>query len=427
MELIILSIAVGIVGGMVSGLLPGVGNLLTMIMLIPVISKWAPLEIFVCFTVLVQVSQFMGSLTTIFTQVPGELSSLPIVQELKNVPNKDLPEVISSTAVGSAVGAGLAITITLILLNWLQWFSYFFRTEILFGLLVIAVVLISKHVTGSFVEKMLLGCAGAILGLVGYNPVIEQNILTFGSVSLMSGLPSSIVLVCLFAFPQLYQIKDLEMLARVDKIRYAVSARILTAMPIASVLGFIGGLMPGLATLLSSQLAYNWAKLKTQDPIYRIAASETANNAGAISQMIPMLILGLPILTSEALALGLMESKGYMPSLVTGIEFLQASVVPLLVSVGISILFAWPLALTTVQFVLLNMRMVRIAAVSLLCLAIFYQAFLDHQMLFVATTFVVLSVIGWFMRQRDTTLMVFLFLVIDRLVETSFRLTQLYF
>lgn len=427
MESMILSVAVGIVSGIVSGLLPGVGNLLTMIMLIPIINQWAPLEIFVCFTVLVQVSQFMGSLTTIFTQVPGELSSLPIVQELKNVPSKDLPDVISSTAVGSAVGAGIAITITLMLLNWLQWFSYFFRTEILFGLLIIAVALIYKHATGSLVEKMLLGCAGAVLGLIGYNPVIEQNILTFGSVSLMSGLPNSVVLVCLFAFPQLYQIKDLEILARVDKIRYTVPARILAAMPVASVLGFIGGLMPGLATLLSSQLAYNWAKLKTKDPVYRIAASETANNAGAISQMIPMLILGLPILTSEALALGLMESKGYMPSLTTGIEFLQASVVPLLVSVIVSVLFAWPLALITIQFVLLNMRMVRIIAVSLLCLTIFYQAFLDHQLLFVTATFVMLSMLGWCMRQRDTTLMIFLFLVIDRLVETSFRLTQLYF
>lgn len=427
MESLILPILVGIVSGMISGMLPGVGNLLTMIMLIPIISKWAPLEIFVCFTVLVQVSQFMGSLTTIFTRVPGELSSLPIVQELKNVPDRDLPEVISSTAVGSAVGAGIAITISLLLLDWLQWFSYFFRTEILFGLLTVAVILISKHTIGSLLEKILLGLAGAVLGLIGYNPVIEQNILTFGYVPLMSGLPSSIVLVCLFAFPQLYQLKDLELLARIDKIRYTVSLKIVAAMPVSSIIGFVGGLMPGLATLLSSQLAYNWARTKTSDPIYRIAASETANNAGAISQMIPMLILGLPILTSEALALGLMESRGYMPSLLTGIEFLQASIIPLLVSVSVSVLFAWPLALTTIQFVLLNMTVVRTVAISLLCLTIFYQAFLDHQMLFVATTFVVLSVLGWVLRHRDTTLMVFLFLIIDRLVETSTRLNQLYF
>lgn len=427
MESMILSIAVGIVSGMVSGLLPGVGNLLTMIMLIPIISQWAPLEIFVCFTVLVQVSQFMGSLTTIFTRIPGELSSLPMIQELNNVHNKDLPQLISSTAVGSAVGAGIAITISLLLLDWLQWFSYFLRTEILFGLLIIAVILIFKHATGSLLEKILLGCAGAMLGLIGYNPVVEQNILTFGNPQLMSGLPSSIVLICLFAFPQLYQLRDLKLLAHVDKIRYTFPTKILAAMPLSSIIGFVGGLMPGLATLLSSQLAYNWAKTRTQDPIYRIAASETANNAGAISQMIPMLILGLPILTSEALALGLMESKGYMPSLLTGIEFLQASIIPLLVSVGVSVLFAWPLALITIQFVLINMRVVRVVAISLLCLTIFYQAFLDHQLLFVTATFVVLSVLGWFMRQRDTTLMVFLFLIIDRLIETSSRLIQLYF
>jgi len=60
-------------------------------------------------------------------------------------------------------------------------------------------------------------------------------------------------------------------------------------------------------------------------------------------------------------------------------------------------------------------------------LTIFYQAFLDHQLLFVTTTFVVLSVLGWFIRQRDTTILVFLFLVVDRLVDTSARLTQLYF
>jgi putative tricarboxylic transport membrane protein len=294
----------------------------------------------------------------------------------------------------------------------------------LFGLLIVAVALIYKHATGSVLEKILLGCAGAVLGLIGYNPVIEQNILTFGNSQLMSGLPSSIVLVCLFAFPQLYQLKDLKLLAHVNKIRYSVSLKILAAMPASSIIGFIGGLMPGLATLLSSQLAYNWAKAKTPDPIYRIAASETANNAGAISQMIPMLILGLPILTSEALALGLMESRGYMPSLSTGIEFLQASIIPLIVSIGVSVLFAWPLALATIQLVLINMSMVRTVAISLLCLTIFYQAFLDHQMLFVALTFAVLSVIGWLLRRQDTTLMVFLFLVIDRLFETSSRLTQ---
>jgi len=93
----------------------------------------------------------------------------------------------------------------------------------------------------------------------------------------------------------------------------------------------------------------------------------------------------------------------------------------------VSILFAWPLALITIQFVLINMRMVRTVAISLLCLTIFYQAFLDHQLLFVTATFVVLSVLGWLLRQRDTTLMVFLFLIIDRLVEMSFRLSQLYF
>jgi TctA family transporter len=251
MESLILSIAVGLVCGMISGLLPGVGHLLTMIMLMPFISKWAPLEIFVCFAVLVQVSQFMGSLTTIFTRVPGELSSLPIVQELKNVSDKDLPEVISATAIGSAVGAGLAITITVMLLDWLQWFSYFFRTEILFGVLVVAVILVCKHATGSLLEKILLGCAGAVLGLIGYNQVIEQNILTFGYAPLMSGLPNSTVLVCLFAFPQLYQLKDLKLLAHVNKIRYSVSLKILAAMPASSIIGFIGGLMPGLATLLS--------------------------------------------------------------------------------------------------------------------------------------------------------------------------------
>jgi TctA family transporter len=45
--------------------------------------------------------------------------------------------------------------------------------------------------------------------------------------------------------------------------------------------------------------------------VKRLVAAESANNSGSVSVLIPMLILAIPIVFSEAVILGVAESKGF--------------------------------------------------------------------------------------------------------------------
>jgi putative tricarboxylic transport membrane protein len=198
-------------------------------------------------------------------------------------------------------------------------------------------------------------------------------------------------------------------------------------MPVSSVIGFFAGMMPGLATIFSSQLAYNWAKSRSQDPVIRIAAAETANNAGAIGQMIPMLVLGLPILSSEALVLALMESKGFHANLITGSQYMWQTIGPLTVTALMAAVLAWPLAMLTIQILRVNMNVLRNFAVVILLAVVFYQAYQDMQLMFTISCFLVLLGLGWLIRKQDTMLLIFVFFISERLLDHVVRFSTIYF
>jgi putative tricarboxylic transport membrane protein len=423
----LISVAVGLLTGVIGGMLPGIGHLLCLILIMPWMVSWNPLEMFVCFAIMVQVSQFLGSLTTTFTRVPGELSSMPMLEELKFVPQHRMPEVLSSTAIGSMIGMILAMILCWLLLDFMAYISYLFRTEVMLILMSSAVAMIFYLSRGSRTTKLLLLALGAVLGLIGYNQNLEVNILTFGNTALMAGVPTAVVLVCLFAIPQLYQIKNLSLAWNPTHMTFSIPWSSVKVMPVSAVIGFFAGMMPGLATIFSSQLAYNWIKSRNQDPVIRITATETANNAGAIGQMIPMLVLGLPILSSEALVLALMESKGFQANLITGSKYMWQTLAPLAITALIAAALAWPLALLTIQILRVNMNVLRNVAVLILLSVIFYQAYQDMQLMFTIGCFLVLSGVGWLIRKQDTMLLIFVFFISERLLDHAVRFSTLYF
>ena len=86
----------------------------------------------------------------------------------------------------------------------------------------------------------------------------------------------------------------------------------------SSFLGSIGGFVPGLSYAFSSIFSYTierWIRQRKNTYNYNgdvncLIASESANNAGAFTQMIPLLFLGIPITASEALIYNILVSRG---------------------------------------------------------------------------------------------------------------------
>jgi|688.fasta_scaffold07431_12 putative tricarboxylic transport membrane protein len=423
----LLAILAGSLLGMAIGILPGMGILIAMIISAPFLITWAPVDIFLFYAALTQISQFTGSVTTMYTGIAGEPSGIPTVAELPRLPASQYGDTIAAAAVGSFVAAILSITACWILAAHLSAMSYFLRTELISMLFVFALIGVIKYSSDDLKTSIGLCLSGILLGLVGYNSNLETGILTFGNSSLTAGVPWDIVLLCLFTFPQLYRLSNSAV--TVNHIPTSVKWPRLNYLRITqySAVGFVGGLMPGLAMIFSSMLSYNITCRTTTDPRERIISAETANNAGAVSQLIPLIIFGLPLVPSEAIALSLMELKGFTASIASASIIFGATALLQMTVAAIGLIMAWPLVTQVLTILRTNLKLLRAGILAILVLAILYQAWLDYNMVFVLQCMVCLLILGWALRLRDTTGLIFGYFIGDKLLDYGLRLHSLYF
>lgn len=420
------AILVGITAGVIGGLLPGFGSLLTMIVLLPFISSWSAVDILVCYAVMTQLSQFVGSITTVYTGVPGETSSIPAVIESKRLLTaEDFNYVIGSTALGSAFASTVAILFCIALMPYLQSVAWFYRTEFIVILLLVATAFVcatSEHKISTSIVLLLLGLT---LGSVGWNTSINTSVLTFGITELYQGIPIEVVVICLFALPQLLQLV-VQPKVETHKLTMTFPQMKFLNLSLYSVLGMIGGLVPGLTTFLSSQFAYAVACKRTDDAKERILASETANNAGAVTQLIPMLVLGLPLVASEAMVLNLMETAGYVATPLFATTMFINIVPSLLFATVVGIVIGWPLAARILVFLKMHNQNFRILILTFLILITLWQAHVDMQLFFVLSCILVLLPLGLILRKFNTLALIFGFFISDRIWELGFRMVNLY-
>ena len=304
---------IGILTGLVSGMIPGIGNFASLLILFPYIIHLEPLQILILYVALTTISQYIGSIPAITFGIPGESSSVPAVIESRNLKSpQEIYQAIVGSAIGSTFGGFIVLLLTWLMLDWLTYSVHFFNTVVQFALYCIVLgtmVFIFKE--NKFHINILLILAGFGLGMIGYDKWMQVEILTFNSHLLYQGLPMIVVIIVLLGLPEVLKnystkisYKNLE--HRPSKINFNWISNTWY-----SILGFIGGLAPGLTTTMSSQLAYVDVKSRKSTPVKRIVASETANNAGAFSHLLPLILLGIPLAGSEALVLGLVESKGF--------------------------------------------------------------------------------------------------------------------
>jgi putative tricarboxylic transport membrane protein len=423
----IIATLLGVLAGMFAGLLPGVGVLLMMMVALPFMLVWQPIDVLLFFAALTQISQFCGSVTTIYTGIAGEPSSIPTVIEIKKVPVSRYGELIAATSVSSLISAMLAIVFCWAIASNLGMFNFILRTDVICALFAISLVLVIKYSSNKFWTSVALTAFGIGLGLIGFNTNLDMNILTFGNSSLMQGLPLDVVMLTLFAYPQLHQMSNTKIeMAKISIFTKWPSLNYLHVLAY-SILGFIGGLMPGLTMIFSSLFAYNITSRFTKNPETRIIAAETANNAGAVSQMIPLLMFGLPLVPSEALVLYLMDAKGYVPSAASAANIFSGTALLQLLAAMIGLVLAWPLANQILKILRTNLAVVRTVTLLALLLVILVQAWVDYNAVFVLICIVVTGIIGYVLKNKDTSGLIFGFLISDKLVDYFMRFHSLYF
>ncbi|TBU73412.1 C4-dicarboxylate ABC transporter permease [Pseudomonas daroniae] len=191
----------------------------------------------------------------------------------------------------------------------------------------IGLLLVGSLADGSLAKGIFAAALGAVIGLIGMDPVTAEGRFTLGQVELMGGIHYVVVMIGLFGVAEaLYQLHNLDAAVvrqKVDKIIPSI-AMVLKFLPLSlrtSIIGVLVGALPGVGGDIAALLAYDHAKRTVKNPTapfgqgaYEgLVAPETANSSAVGSAYIPMLTLGIPGDAVTAVIIGALVIHGLNP------------------------------------------------------------------------------------------------------------------
>jgi putative tricarboxylic transport membrane protein len=162
--------------------------------------------------------------------------------------------------------------------------------------------------TSSLVRTLLMAGFGLLLGTIGIDVMTGHFRYSFNIAELGDGIGIVPVAVGLFGLGELLSTPSRRVSARVLRPRLAelLPSRgewRQAAAPIGrgSVLGFVIGIIPGSAHIISSFMSYALERRVSRNPeefgrgaVAGVAGPESANNAASTGSFVPMLALGIP-------------------------------------------------------------------------------------------------------------------------------------
>ena len=116
LSFILLILTLALVQGAIVGLMPGLNGIVGVIVLLPFFYNWPVEAILLFFSCYICVTQYFGSVSALLFKVPGEGSSLPVLDvsiRLKRFTS--IVKTYRTTALTSLVGALVGITLFVVL------------------------------------------------------------------------------------------------------------------------------------------------------------------------------------------------------------------------------------------------------------------------------------------------------------------------
>ena len=421
-ELIIWSV-IGIVSGTVFGIIPGAGPFIATALLYPLLASTAPANIMMYYVSVLITSNYTNSVTAILYGIPGDATAISTAKYGHKLFRKGFGSVaVSSNAISSTVGVMFAVGVFLTVLPNIIHIFKFYNSIVQTIIIAVAILMITFLTKQNKIATLLLFLLGGVLAKVGIDSITFDSFLTFGNSYLALGIPFASIMIGLYIVPELAKVHNLNIDTPKRISNYAVGKG--TAIPtlIGSFIGFWCGLIPGVTNILGSYASANIVKRYFRMPILKsIAAAEAANNSGALSSLLPLLILAIPITGSEVLIYYLMLENGFQFSIQNTVEKLE-NIIYIVPFVTIFCLF-----LSWYGFNLLGR------------VAYFYKSYKIYVNIFILTTIstvsiaifpihvwmfvciLCLSVLGYTLKRWDTSPVIYGFFLSDLFYESLTR------
>lgn len=326
----------GTVIGVIIGALPGLGPAFALALLLPATFGMDAGVALVFLGALYSSCVYGGAITAILINAPGTPGSVattfdgyPLAQQGKG--GLALGAATTASLIGGIIGFIALVAVSPLIAEIalkLDPSAYFMLA--FFGLSMVAY---ASH--GNTLKGLIGGGFGLLLSFIGRDPVSGGTRFTFDISYLEGGIPFVPATIGLFAISQALLLAEQSgtisiVGENVSKVWEGLMAalRRWTNLIRSSVIGVILGAIPGVGISTSNFIAYLFEQRSSKNPetygkgnVGGVIASESANNATVLAELIPALTLGLPGGTTSAIFLAALTLHGLKP----GAEFFSSS------------------------------------------------------------------------------------------------------
>ena len=315
----------GCLVGTLVGVLPGIGPLSGISILLPVTYGLNATQAVIMLAGIYYGSQYGGSTTSILMRIPGEASSVMTCIDGYAMAQKGRAgAALCISAIGSWIAGTLGVIVLTVVAPPLATLALRFGPPEYTALLVLGLIFLAYMSSTSLARTLMMACLGLMLGMIGIDNMTGHFRYSFDLAELGDGIGIVPVAVGLFGLGEILSTPSKNVSGEVisPRLRDLLPSRQEwreAAMPIArgSVLGFIVGIIPGSAHVISSFLSYALEKRVSRHPeefgkgaVAGVAGPESANNAASTGAFVPMLALGIPTSPITAVLIGALMIHG---------------------------------------------------------------------------------------------------------------------
>lgn len=321
------TIALGTLGGLIIGALPGLTATMGVALLIPLTFSMTPIMGINMLIGIYIGGIYGGCVSAILLRTPGTPASAATV--LDGYPMAQAGEAgkaLGMATIASAIGGLFAAVVLATLAPQLASIALEFGAPEYFALALFGLTVIAT-LSGDLLKGAISGALGILIACVGADPISGVLRYTFGLHGFASGFSFTPALIGLFALSEVFT--QMEKLAKGKSKILNVTGRwpsrqdmkdSKSALIRGSIIGTIIGIIPGTGSGTASWISYNDARRSSPTPekfgtgfAPGIAATESANNAVCAAALIPLLALGIPGDVVTAVLMGGLMIQGLAP------------------------------------------------------------------------------------------------------------------
>jgi putative tricarboxylic transport membrane protein len=319
---------IGCLFGTLVGMLPGVGPLTGISLLLPVTYGLNPTIAMIMLAGVYYGAMYGGSTTSILMRIPGEAASVMTCIDGYAMTQKGRGgAALAIAAIGSFIAGTVSVVGLMLAAPPIAAVALKFGPPEYAALLTLGLLVLAYLSSGSTLKMLAMALLGLIIGLVGIDQMSGFARFTWNVPELADGVGVVPVAVGLFGISEIMLSARSSAALKVQRprLRELVPTREelrASAWPIGrgTLIGFLIGVVPGSAHIISSFVSYAIEKKISKTPerfghgaVEGVAGPESANNSATSGAFIPLLALGIPSGAVPAVMLAALMIHGVSP------------------------------------------------------------------------------------------------------------------